>query len=278
MTPTTTWGIVFILLWTLVLTLIARRFGPVRALLFGPGRGTKVSALGGLPLLLGLALPLLYFFGDWRCSDFPSDIVHHPEDLWRFSLGLILAMSLLFMEGLYADYRGARQWRRLVFLVLSAAVMCWSGLVVDKVGILGREIDLGVWAVPLTMIWILVLLAFFRSLDGLDGLSSGLALLIVGFQLFLLWGAEEGLSLEYCLIITLVLVAVFSQELYPARLVLGRNGHFLPGLMVAASTILTRQKSFVAAALFLPALIVFITLGVLALKVLEKRLLYSERR
>lgn len=282
MTPTSPSGAFVILGVTLLCCEAARvlgvRGGLVRARLFGKTRGRLISKLGGLPILLGSFFGLAWFFGPWRPSAFPADILRSEAEMQTLIVGLLLAGGILYAEGHYADRRGRSHPRAAVAYLAASAALCLSGFVVDHIGLAGRTIPFGVWAIPLTMFYTTALLLFFRSLDGLDGLPTGLAALILGVQLLLLRGAEEGLATEFCAVLALVLLAAFLYELHPARLALGRNGHCLPGLLVAASTILTRQKTFVAAALFFPAAVVVIVTGLVALQILEKRLLFGERR
>ena len=282
MTPDSLSGVFVIFAGTLVLAEASRhlglRGGIVRPRLFGRRRGQLAPALGGLPLLFGFAPALLFFLGPWRPAPLPEDILRGEAEMFRLSLGVCLAGALLFVEGYYADTRTHRRLRTAAAYLLAAACMVGFGFVVDRLSLGACDLTLGRWGPPATVLYIAALLVFFRSMDGIPGLPTGLAALILALQLVLLSGAEEGLASEFCIILALVLAASFIMEAPPTRLALGRNGHALPGLLVAASTILTRQKTFVAAALFVPAVVIVIGAGLVALTILEQRLLFRDRR
>lgn len=282
MTPTSLSGAFVLFAATLLCCEAARvlgvRSGLVRPRLFGPSRGRLVSKLGGLPILLGSFFGLGYFFSNRTPEAYPADYLRQLPEMQTLSMGVVIAAALLYGEGYYAERRGRSHARALIVYLLSAAVLCRSGLVVEHISLWGRTIELDGWGVPVTMVYVLALLLFFRSLEGLDGLPTGLAGLILCLQLWLLRGGDEGLATEFCAILALVLAGSFSYEVYPVRLALGRSGSSLPGLFVAASTLLTRQKTFVAAALFFPAAVVVIVAGLVALQILEKRLLFGGRR
>ncbi len=282
MTPTSLRGAFVIVGVTLLCCEAARwwgvRTGIVRPRLFGPTRGRLVSGLGGLSLLAGSLFGFAWFFTNRPPDAYPADYLRDPAQMQSLIAGVLAAGAVLYAEGYYSDRRGRSHPRTAVAYVAAAAVLCLSGFVVDHVSLGDRQLQFGLLAIPFTLLYVGALLLFFRSLDGLDGLPTGLAALILCVQLYLLRGGEEGLATEFCAIAALVLLASFAYEVYPVRLALGRNGHSLPGLLVAASTILTRQKTFVAAALFFPAAVVVVVLGLVALQILEKRLLFGERR
>ena len=85
----------------------------------------------------------------------------------------------------------------------------------------GQTINLGIFAVPLTFLWIVGLTNAFNLIDGLDGLATGLGLIaaLTSATIFFLGGGQsEGLLL---LILSGALAGFLFYNFYPASIFLG---------------------------------------------------------
>ncbi|WP_461248918.1 MraY family glycosyltransferase, partial [Treponema sp. R6D11] len=61
--------------------------------------------------------------------------------------------------------------------ILVSLFVVWHGIRIDILNIpfLGWQIQLGVWAVPLTVFWIVAVTNAINLVDGLDGLAVGIS-------------------------------------------------------------------------------------------------------
>ena len=108
--------------------------------------------------------------------------------LWALWLGggleeggvgpILIAGSLLLVVGLIDDAGGLPSWVRLAAQVIGAGFVIWSGAVLTLLppGPLGDTLN-----VLVTLLWIVGITNAFNFFDGMDGLATGLGVLIAVF-------------------------------------------------------------------------------------------------
>lgn len=106
--------------------------------------------------------------------------------------GLIAGSSLLILMGVVDDFKELRPKLRLVGQLLAALFLAsWGNHLVSNLGdlIFLGNIQLGLWAFPMTVLCVVGLINAMNMLDGQDGLAGGIALsqtlllLLLAFQL-----------------------------------------------------------------------------------------------
>jgi len=173
---------------------------------------------GGLGILLGVAVVAVATL---------SGAAEWPNEVWIL-LGGALLVSVV---GLWDDVRKLNVWPRLFAQVLAA------GLVVAGIGGVERlplpppaDIELGLAAPVLTVVWIVGVTNFFNFMDGFDGLAGGQAMISFGALAWALWpDAVAGLAL-------VLLSATFGfllRNWSPARIFLGDVGSAFLGFLLA---------------------------------------------
>lgn len=136
--------------------------------------GRPMPRAGGLALLLGLAVPLVWWRG--------AEVTH------------LAVLAAAYAIGLHDDLRDSSPKVRLGMLAALATVAAaWMGGL-PRVSVLGFAVDVGPLAVPLAAAWILGCTVAFDFADGLDGLAAGLVL-VAGGGLYLAHAGAEGLIL-----------------------------------------------------------------------------------
>ena len=167
-------------------------------------------------------------------------------------LGLITGSVIILALGIYDDIRGIKAPIKLLFQTLAAVIMILCGY---NLGIItnpfGGQIELGLWGVPITILWIVGLTNAFNLIDGLDGLACGVAG-IAGLTLF--FCSLDGPPFMPIIVIGLVgaCFGFLRYNLYPARIFLGDTGSLLLGFILAAVSIQSSFKTTAGIALILP--------------------------
>jgi UDP-GlcNAc:undecaprenyl-phosphate/decaprenyl-phosphate GlcNAc-1-phosphate transferase len=170
--------IAFPLAWAIafVCTPVAIRAATSLNLLDSPdgGRRTHASAvprIGGVAVFAGLLLALL---GTW----------FFQRSYWgtggaTFFLGLSLGVSVMFLIGLLDDIRGLKPSAKILAQVVAALLVWHFEFRPDEVVFAyGYELNLGVLALPLFVIWVVAVTNAFNLIDGLDGLAGGVGVII----------------------------------------------------------------------------------------------------
>ena len=123
---------------------------------------------------------------------------------WRpLSSGAALAGALaggavIALVGLIDDLRGLDARLKLLAQIAAAAIAVASGVVLREFRLpLVGTLDLGAFAVPATVLWIVAIVNFYNFIDGIDGLAAGVGMIASSFLYVLagLAGASDFRSL-----------------------------------------------------------------------------------
>ena len=113
-----------------------------------------------------------------------------------------------------------------------------------------QKMDLGFWAIPLSVLWIVGIINAINLIDGLDGLASGITLVIL---ITLSWLAHEMGKIELMLLMVVLigsLVSFLSFNRPPASIFMGDSGSYFLGYLVAILSIWVCEKSSGTVSLF----------------------------
>jgi UDP-GlcNAc:undecaprenyl-phosphate/decaprenyl-phosphate GlcNAc-1-phosphate transferase len=241
-------GSVFALLLTPVVTRTSEALGLVDA----PGgrkvHSTSVPRVGGVAIVLAAAATLatLILAG-------PSLGVATPP--FTPLISTIAAASLVFAVGLIDDFRPVRARLKIVVQIVAALAVMASGLLIERLTIVGHTWQLGMLSWPVTLAWIVGLTNAFNLIDGIDGLAAGIAVIAGTTCAAILVG--RGHVAEAMLLCTLVGAALgfLAFNFAPASIFLGDGGSLVFGFVLATTAITGWQKGATALAAGVPILI-----------------------
>ena len=115
--------------------------------------------IGGLAIFLGAALGLLYLQ--------PSHV-----HLLEISLGAIV----IVITGMLDDRYDIRPIIKLSGQLIAASFLISSGLIIERITLpLIGMIDLGMFSVLITILWVVGITNAINLIDGLDGLATGVS-------------------------------------------------------------------------------------------------------
>jgi UDP-GlcNAc:undecaprenyl-phosphate GlcNAc-1-phosphate transferase len=155
-----------------------------------------------------------------------------PHEL---SIGLVAGGLPILIVSVIDDTRGVRAGRKFLVHILGASLAVASGVALgDVVHLFDVEIHLGVWAMPLSVVWLVGVTNAFNVIDGLDGLSAGLALIasLCMAAVFVLVG--QPIMAGAALVLAGALAGFLPFNLHPARLFLGDSGATAIGFCLGA--------------------------------------------
>lgn len=177
---------------------------------------------------------------------------------WSSFLALFLAASVIAVVGLIDDSRGMRGRYKLAGQVLAALIVVAGGVLVREVTVLNVRIDLGLYAWPFTMFWLLGAINSLNLIDGMDGLLGSIGLILcltIGGMAFM-----NGNYAAACIAVTLggSLLAFLGYNFPPASIFLGDAGSMLIGLVVGTLAIQASLKGAATVALAAPLTLMII--------------------
>ena len=207
-----------------------------------------IPRLGGVAIFVAFTLIVFLAFSPFALVTNPFFAV--GKHWWT---GYLSAACIIVALGVFDDMRplGAR----VKFLTQALAACCAMnfGYVIDRLDLpwVG-SIHLGLWGVPVTLVWIVGLTNAFNLIDGLDGLANGVALIS---SLTLMGIALLGQNVELALVCSALagcLLGFLPYNFHPASIFLGDSGSLFLGFTLAVLSITTSQKSTVAVSILIP--------------------------
>jgi len=179
------------------------------------------TPIGGAALVLGSLAGFLPF-------------VPSSGGLWGWLIGA-LAVALL---GTIDDRRGLSAEIKLIVQALSALFpLLLAGFIIRSFDLFGVGIELGAFAVPFTLLWIVGVTNALNLVDGLDGLAAGLVVIIAAAIAILSAGSSNREALALSLALLGAALAFLRFNAHPARLFLGDGGSYFLGFVLSILTV-----------------------------------------
>ncbi len=165
----------------------------------------------------------------------------------KAELSLILGSTAVLGLGLIDDRRslGLGAKTRLIIQFLAALIpVAWGGLAVRSIALGGWGLELGSWGLPLTLLWLVGVTNAINLLDGLDGLATGCAAIILSALALFAWGAANPTALLLSLALLGSTLGFLRYNFYPARLFLGNEGAYSLGFLLGILALVAFQPEF----------------------------------
>ncbi len=188
------------------------------------------------------------------------------------------ASLLLVGVGFVDDRFGVPPILKLGAQVVAAALLCWAG------ARLTLPVAWGAWGqsawvyVPLTLCWYIGVVNAFNLIDGLDGLSSGLAIIatvgMVGASFFVTPGMTPVVSAVF----VGALLGFLRYNYNPASVFLGDSGSLFVGLTLATTALVSRRSDAFLVSVVVPVLCLGVPLIDTCLAILRRTLRRILRR
>ncbi|WP_104373627.1 MraY family glycosyltransferase [Desulfocucumis palustris] len=211
-----------------------------------------------MPRLGGLAVYLAFV---------PAMLMVQPFN--KFTAGLLVGITIIILLGIADDIKGISPWVKLSGQIVAAAAVIPFGIKVDFFTnpFNGDIINLGIWAVPVTIFWLIAVTNAINLIDGLDGLAAGvsgiaaLTMAAVAWTQFSVLGlAGQSESILLPLILAASILGFLKHNYHPATIFLGDSGSMLLGFSLGAFSVVSLTKSFTAVSVILPLVILGIPL------------------
>lgn len=241
------------LLLTLFLTPFVRRFATQWGAVDLPDGARRIHQhptprLGGVAIFIAFVLTL-------ACVPLLDNILSATFVAHWYRLEpLLLPAFLIFLLGIYDDFRGLNASAKTAVQVLAAGILFMQGYGVSAISLpFETQFTLPGWlSFLVTALWVVGITNAFNLIDGIDGLAGGASVfaLLSLFITSLLRGATE-----VCVISIILIGALMGFLRYnfnPASIFLGDSGSLFLGFMCAALALSSAQKSTTLIAVAIP--------------------------
>src|ERR1700693_5632592 len=189
---------------------------------------SRIPRIGGIAIFA--ALPVAIIAAAFVNAALTGAIPQLPEQ----AAALIVACAILFAVGLLDDIRGVPPVAKVTAQTIAALIVYFSGFSIDHVSLFpGHTFDLGVAALPITVLWLVGVSNAFNLVDGLDGLAGGVAIigLVASAAAALILG-NPSVPL-YTVALIGALLGFLRYNFPQAKLFLGDSGSLVVGFLLA---------------------------------------------
>ncbi|OQB15270.1 MAG: putative undecaprenyl-phosphate N-acetylglucosaminyl 1-phosphate transferase [Firmicutes bacterium ADurb.Bin193] len=224
---------------------------------------TPLPRIGGLAIFYGFIVAILCF-----C------------DINRSIRGMLLGSVIIVALGILDDVVGVKAFPKLIVQIFAATVAVLHGIEITyftNPHMLSEKpyIALGIWSVPATILWIVIVTNAVNLIDGLDGLAAGVSSIsCISLFAISLMTRETNISI----VTAAVAGAAFGflpYNLHPAKIIMGDTGATFLGYILACVSIMGLFKGYAVISFAVPFLIlgipIFDTLFAIVRRLLKKQ-------
>lgn len=223
-----------------------------------------------MPRLGGLGIFLTFLFGYMLFG------VQSPQ-----MNAILIGSFIIIIVGVIDDISPIGATTKLFGQLIAASiVLFYGGIVLDKVTIFKMNIDFGLFAYPLTILFIVACINIINLIDGLDGLSTGICsifYLTVGI-IALMKATFGGLDVSLVFIMLGASLGFLVHNFHPAKIFSGDSGSMFQGFMIATISLLG-FKTITMTSFVIPVLLLGIpildTLFAIIRRTLKKEPIYK---
>lgn len=212
----------------------------------GPKEHLKKSGtptMGGIIIVCSMAITCLFYVPEYK------EIV--PVLFVTLGFGLIGFLDD-YIKIVMKRSLGLKAWQKLLAQCIVTAIFSYYYLVVLHMGtdILipftnGQNLEMGSLFVPFLFFVVLGTVNGVNFTDGLDGLASGVTVLVATFFSVVAIGFGSGISPVTCAAVG-SLLGFLIYNVYPARVFMGDTGSLALGGFVSASAFMLKMPIFIA--------------------------------
>ncbi len=220
--------------------------------------------LGGLGLAFGLALSLLPMALGSLAQDFPGMVAW-----WSRQWAVVVAAAVVLGVGAVDDTRGMSPRIKLLGQSMAVLILYIGGIRIEKIAVLGMDL---MFSYPLsfqafgqsmtvdpasllvTLLWFVACMNVWNLIDGMDGLASGVGLLVSGTLMLVAYSQDNYGAALMAAALAGGLAGFLLYNWHPACIFLGDSGSMLIGLLIGVIGVQGSLKGTTTVSILLPIL------------------------
>jgi UDP-GlcNAc:undecaprenyl-phosphate GlcNAc-1-phosphate transferase len=208
-----------------------------------------IPRVGGVAVFCGFVAGLAFGARATGTTINPASVNVYWMALGMAATGMLLVGLVDDLWGLTFHWKFAGQ--------ITAAVFVWfAGFKIQVISHpLGGELELGLFSLPLTVLWIVGITNAVNLIDGLDGLATGIALITASTVAVIAFVSTELGVTATSVALAGALLGFLRFNFNPARIFLGDSGSMFLGFVLAVTAVRGSQKGPTAVAILVPLLV-----------------------
>lgn len=239
----------------------------------------RVPRLGGIAIVIGFFLPLVVLFA--LNTGLAKIFFGQPKMVGGLAVGALLVAGLGFSD----DVLGVGAKAKLVIQIAAASAAYAGGLRISAVVLPGMgPLDLGLFAYPATVLWIVGIINALNLVDGLDGLAAGVGFFACVTNFVVAYLGQNVLISFMAATLGGAIVGFLFYNFNPAKIFMGDSGSMFLGFILATASLLGAgtQKTPTLLAILVPlialGLPIIDMLFAIARRFVERRSIFAADR
>jgi len=245
-----TWlGIILALLTTLAVTPVAIRLAHKFNIVDIPNQ-RKVHS-NPTPRMGGIAIYAGFVVGTLALTIYTRQVA-----------ALLVASTVVMLTGLVDDVKNISPKMKLLGQVAASLILVYFGYTIRFVTnpFDGSMISLGIFAIPITVLWLAGVSNAVNLIDGLDGLSSGVSAIAAVSTAIVCIAQKEYTAAALAGVLAASCVGFLRYNFHPAKTFMGDCGSLFLGFVLGALALMGLSKGATIVSVFIPLLILGIPL------------------
>jgi len=149
----------------------------------------------------------------------------------------------MLLLGFLDDKTGITANHKLLFQIIIITIIYFAGFNIQLLtNPFGETIILGYFSFPVTILWFLLVVNAFNLIDGLDGLASGIALIVAAVLLAVGFLKSNTVIIFSSITLIGANLAFLRYNFYPAKIFMGDTGSLFLGFNIAAISIMGKGE------------------------------------
>ena len=177
---------------------------------------------------------------------------------------ILIGSFIIVLTGIIDDIKPINAKDKLFGQILASSVIVFYGnILLNNLTIFGLDINFGIFAYPITILFIVACTNIINLIDGLDGLSGGISSIFYLSTIIICFFQNRFWELE--LVLSLIMLGstlgFLIHNFYPAKIFAGDSGSLFMGFSIAVISLLGFKTTAITS--------VFIPLMILAIPILD---------
>lgn len=210
-----------------------------------------IPRLGGIAIVTGFFVSIGFIL-------LSSLIENGSLTLDRRILGFFAGLVIIVILGIVDDIKELKAGIKFVIQIAAACCVAFTGTSIQEItnpfSVTGMT-SLGVFSIPITVIWIVGVTNAMNFIDGLDGLAAGVASIASLSLLFISVFAGQSGAVVLTAALAGACLGFLPFNFNPAKIFMGDTGSTFLGFALGCISILGLIKSYAAIAIAVPLLV-----------------------
>ena len=177
---------------------------------------------------------------------------------------ILIGSFIILLTGIIDDIKPISAKAKLFGQIFASCVVVFYGnVLLNNITIFGLDINFGIFAYPVTVLFIVACTNIINLIDGLDGLAGGISSIFYLSTVIICFFQTRFMELE--LILSLIMLGstlgFLVHNFHPAKIFAGDSGALFMGFMIAVVSLLGFKTTAITS--------VFIPLMILAVPILD---------